>query len=465
MVSRDGHLRCKAVIDGGRCKLSVEAVGDVSFTPNLSGLAGMGPGAAFHVEEANGGLTRSYDMRADASGKVTREWKVNGQPHAVDAEAKMFLAALLAQLDRASGYPSAHRAGEEGDAAPAHGESRESLDHAAAAAHGDDELLRVLVRAARGEELEEPASRKAYLRACDQLRSGEARARALKAFLMSAPIDPEAGRAVLASARSIKGDDDLLAVLKAMNQIKESDLVRGPLAGSYLEAAERLHSDEALASALVALLHPDPVSREAVLRALDLTSSRIRSDEAKHRVMVEVTDHQELDPQVKSRLGQLVASIKDSDLQADSRKRMEQSHDCDDGDRKTAVNIHLGNLPIHVQVDAEAIRREAERMARDAERQGREAAREAQRFAQDGARHEQLRERARQEAEEARRQWSAEGEKLRAEAERLKAQARQLSQQMRERARKLKQKLSRDLPPDELDELNLDELDDLDVDL
>ncbi|HEY8210447.1 MAG TPA: M56 family metallopeptidase [Myxococcaceae bacterium] len=479
IVSRDDHFRCKAIIDGGRCKVSVEATGKLFFTPNLSGLAGLSPGAAFHAEEINGGLTRSYDMRADAAGKVTREWKLNGQPHAVDAEAKMFLAALLAQVDRASGYPSAHRAGEDGDVdaaqaaaaavadARADQGSREAIDRAVAGARGDDELLRVLVRAARDEQLEDAAARKAYLRACDQLRSGEARARALKAFLMAAPIDPDTGRAVLASALAIRGDDELLSVLKTMNAINESELVHGPLVGSYLDAVERLRSDEAVAYALVALLHPEPVAREGVMRALDLTSSRVRSDEARHRVLVEVTDHQELDPQVKARLKQLVASIKDSELQADARKRMEHSRGCDDEDGRKIVSINgqLNGAPIHVQVDTEALRREAQRMAREAERVGREAAREAERIAQESARHEQIRDRARQEADEARRQWSAEGEKLRVEAERLKAQARKLSEQMRERARKLKQKLSRELPPDELEELNLDELDDLDVDL
>lgn len=489
IVQRDDHLRAKAVA-GGACKVAVEATGTLFFTPNLSAIAGMSPGAAFHAEERNGDLARSFDMRADGAGKVTREWRVNGQARPVDAEAKMFVAALLAQLDRTSGFPSAHRMGQSGDVDAARaaaaavadvngrgqatpqawkqdsrGGARDAIDQAAAAAHSDDELLGALRHVAGRDALEDPGAREAFLRACDRFRSGEARSRALRAFLMAAPIDPETGRAVLASTRGIQAEEDLLAVLKTMREISEADLVRGPLVMSYLEAAERLRSEEAMTRALVWLLHPDPVAREGVLRSLDLIASRLRSDEAKHRALVEVTDHQALDPQVKARYLQIVTAMRDAGLQADSKKRLEHARDCDADQGKTAVNIQVGRLPIRVQVDAEQIRRDAEQMAREAERQGREAAVAAKRIAEETARHERLRERAREEAEEARRQWTAEGEKLRAEAEKLKAQARQLNEQMRERARRLKQKLSKELPPDEVDELDLDSLDDLDFEL
>ena len=491
IAQNDDRFRSKASIDGGRCKLSVEATGKLFFTPNLSDVAGMAPGAAFRAQEVNGELTRTIEIRADGSGKVTREWRLNGQPRALDAEAKMFLAALLAQLDRASGYPSSNRVGEaEADEVRVSPDGRErrggreTIDQAVAGIRGDDELLHALARLAKeSDALEDAGARQAYLRACDRFRSGEARARALKHFLMAAPIDVESGRAVLSSARSIQGDDELMVVLKAMNQIRESDLVRGPLAAPYLDAASRLHSEDALAKALVSLLHPEAVSPEGVLRALELAGSRLRTDESKHRVLVEVTDHQGLDPKVKARSLQIVSTLRDPKLQADAKMRLEHHADCDDDHdkdkKRTALNIHVGRNPIRVEVDgndlrveARAIQEEAQRIAQEVARENQEtameAAREAKRTAEEASRrqqHERIREKARQEADEARRQWSAETERLRAQAQQLKAQARQLSQQMKERARKLKQKLSRELPPEEVEELNLDELDELDFEL
>ncbi|HVE86234.1 MAG TPA: hypothetical protein VND93_25430, partial [Myxococcales bacterium] len=353
------------------------------------------------------------------------------------------------------------QAAEEPSGAPA----REQIVRAVASSHGDDELLQGLVRIARETHLEDEPSRQEYVHACEKLRSGEARARALKTLLVEAPISPDTGHQVLAAARKIEGDDSLLATLKTMDQIRESDLIRGPLAMDYLAAAERLHSEDALAASLVWLLHPEPIAREGVMRAMELASARLHGDELRHKVLVEVTDHQELDPAMKARALQLASALRDEGLKADAKKRLEHSRDCDDDGRKSAVNIRVGRVPIRVQVDGEEMRRQAEEMAREAERVGREAAREAQRAgreaqraAQEAVRHQQLRERARQEAEEARRQFQQ-------QAEQLKQQARQLSEQLRERTRKLKQKLSKELPPEDVEELNLDELDEMDWDL
>jgi hypothetical protein len=175
------------------------------------------------------------------------------------------------------------------------------------------------------DKLQDEGARQAYLKSLEkQGVSDEDRARALVRFMADAPISEQTGATILEVASRMKSDRALGKVLSFFHQIQESDLVRGPLAARYLDAASHLESPEALARALVQELHPEPVPDAAVTRALEL-SQRINSDEGVARVLREVTDHQRITPDIEARVRASAERIHDADLKARALQRLERA--------------------------------------------------------------------------------------------------------------------------------------------
>ncbi len=182
----------------------------------------------------------------------------------------------------------------------------------------DEELLRRL----EGSDVGQEPSRQAYLRAVEQLRTDDARAQALDALLRKASISERTGRAVLRAAAAIRSEELRTKVLVQMHEIVESDLVRGPLAMDYLQAAETLRSSEALTTALKSQLHPTLVPKAATLRALKLVE-RISGDEGKRAVLDEVVDHQPIDAQVAAAYRTAAWGLSDATLRGEALESLQ----------------------------------------------------------------------------------------------------------------------------------------------
>jgi hypothetical protein len=98
-----------------------------------------------------------------------------------------------------------------------------------------------------GGKLKDEASRQAYVRSVEQMGSEEERSRALLRLMADAPISEATGAAILEVASRMQSDRPLARVLAFFHEIQESDLVRGPLAQKYLDAASRLRDPDVLA--------------------------------------------------------------------------------------------------------------------------------------------------------------------------------------------------------------------------
>jgi hypothetical protein len=131
----------------------------------------------------------------------------------------------------------------------------------------------------------------------------------------------------------MQSDRALGKVLSFFDEIQESDLMRGPLAQKYLDAASHLKAPEALSRALVQLLHPEAVPDAAVSRALEL-SQRIASDEGVAKVLREVTDHQSITADVEARVRALAGRIQAEDLKRRALERLERAKG---GDRHASL--------------------------------------------------------------------------------------------------------------------------------
>ncbi len=327
-------------------------------------------------------------------------------------------------------------------------------------ARSDDDVLDGLEDVGREFNLAAESTRKEFLRVADKLRGDEERADALVALLRGAPITVDTGHEVLKSAAKIRSDDSKLEVLKYMHRIKESELVRGPLAQAYLDVAEQLRDDESLSEALKDLLHPDPVPAKAIHRALALLD-RVRDDDGKDAVLQEVTDHQSIDAEVEALYRKAAAAISDEGDRREVLSRLDEAKRDGDHSRKRFVfrmkgdfskDAYLREVAEAARAQAEAAReqaqaeREAQRAQRDAERAQAQAEREAERARGQAEREtERARAQAERDAARADQQWKAEMRRFGAEQQRLKAQADELrraakvlQEQMKERAKALR---------------------------
>ncbi len=221
---------------------------------------------------------------------------------------------------------------------------------AAGEADSDEALAAGLIAVANGHRLAGESTRQAYLKAADRLESPSRRARVLRKLLEAAPITVETGAEVLRQAVRSDSGPALLKVLMSLHEIKESDLVRGPLTEQYLSAAEKLTSPEDLSEALRGLLHPQELEAPQVVRALRL-AERLDSDEDRLKVLREVTDHQPLTPEVMAGYRKSVERMRTDSARSTAGERLESAKEEQGG----FAHPHSVNAPqgFVFQVDAD----------------------------------------------------------------------------------------------------------------
>jgi hypothetical protein len=134
--------------------LSLRIDGDIVFDDAETDVLRLSDHAVF--QQTVQGHTRSIEFQADDAGRVTRLYRIDGRPHAMDAQAQAWLAALIPQVLRRTAWHAPHqldRAGYEAVLASAQHDgfdTRRVLEAVAAAMPKDAELIRLYHRAARG---------------------------------------------------------------------------------------------------------------------------------------------------------------------------------------------------------------------------------------------------------------------------------------------------------------------------
>ncbi len=519
--NRNGTRVFSARRSGNGCVLEVEAEGDVSLGRGSNPVE-LSDGGLFVATEKTDGRARTFEARASRSGKLTTRYTVDGRERPVDAEARAFVESMMGELGptgmrmgrdsvvAVAPTPPAPPASAVAPAAPAppsapnmaplppeppeapmaprgwsfrwtddapeefrdklekakadEQDAREALARVERNSGSDSRIAEGLEEVAEEHRLAGESTRQAYLNLVEKIRSDDLRRDALKKLMSEAPISLETGSRILVVASGIRGDEALGDVLDYMHRISEHELVHGPLAMKYVEAASKLRSDEALSDALKNLLHPH-APREAALAALEL-SKRISSDDARHEVLIEIKDHQQMDPELEAAYRAAAESIRSSDLREQALEELAEAKRSNRGQRVLAFN-NSGN-PRDAERWAQEFERQAERAGRDAERMAekleREAERMAERAARDAERASRDAERVTRDAERAsrdaerharlqsRQMAESEMERFRQESQRLKQEARRLAGELRQKAQELKQRLGEEYEESGIDE-------------
>lgn len=239
--------------DGWRREVSVK--GRAEFNEDYTDVTSLDAGSVVRVEEQHNGETRRYEVRRDGDGPLQRTYMLNGQPHALDADAQHWLGGLLLAAVRQGGLDASTRVARllrrrgldgvlseieqiEGDyakrlyfdrllqtASLSVDERQRTLRAAARDIRGDYERAQFLQHSA-ADFLRIEALVPVFFDAVDRLGSDYERRRVLTAVLRTPALSQTARRRLLTSAGALSSDYEkaTLLISAAPAYLKDADL-------------------------------------------------------------------------------------------------------------------------------------------------------------------------------------------------------------------------------------------------
>ncbi|HUJ22242.1 MAG TPA: M56 family metallopeptidase [Bryobacteraceae bacterium] len=301
--------------------LNVKTKGQIEFTDDDSDVKSVSPGGSISIEERRGWTTRKYEVTPNE-----RRYLVNGREHAIDEEAKSWLAEVLPQVIRDSGAGASARVKrilkQHGPDGVLDEISKISSDHAkrvyftelfasgplpqdvlrrAARQMGreiasDGEKARLLIETAEVYLKDANSPRVEYFDAVGTIASDGDHRRVLSNALQKDGHNPETLRLALKSASRISSDGDKAHVLM---EAADSPAFGEPVSADYLHAVNSIASDGDHARVLLALMRASGVSKDTLLLALK-SAGRIASDGDKARVLTRAVEFYTPDAAVRS---------------------------------------------------------------------------------------------------------------------------------------------------------------------
>lgn len=103
ITSHNGSHEMRVIIDDDRHDLSLDAKGKIEFTADETDIASLSAGGTATLEEKRDGTTRRVEF-AERDGKLERRYFVDRREQPFDAGGRTWLAALLPDLIRESGF-------------------------------------------------------------------------------------------------------------------------------------------------------------------------------------------------------------------------------------------------------------------------------------------------------------------------------------------------------------------------
>jgi len=213
--------------------LSVKLRGKVGFNDAETDVVHLGAGADFRIEETKGGITRKIRFHG-VDGKIVRDYEVEGDQKALDAEGRAWLAAMLPRVLRESAIDADAR----GKRFLARG-GADALLSEIEKIQGDYAARRYLQVLFENTALD-AAQLKRALVAADGIGSDFEMRQALTTAFDSQKLTPEHQAQVLASAMSIGSDFELAELL---SHFAETQPVTGAALPAWQRALATIGSD------------------------------------------------------------------------------------------------------------------------------------------------------------------------------------------------------------------------------
>ena len=330
----DSHM--KASLKHGDCEITLESEGKIGFDDAFTDITSVEKGGWVTIADAVGPTTHRLRIVADAAGKLSRTWSVNGAERPYDAQARNWLAATLRELDRHTNFSRGARVSAIYRARGVDG----VLDEAASTGsdHGKrtdiQELLRIakldpsqtervlgfvtsdmasdydksqLLRSLLNEGLVIPALQPKFISAAATIGGSYERRQVLTEVVRKGGLSAESQSAVLTAARRITSDHDMRELL--LEVVKNYGL-GSATAPAFLEAASRIGSDYDLRTLLTTAMNARNDLAPAIVDSfVDLGAKNIESDHDKAELLIAVARGAQTTEATRDRIAKIAESI------------------------------------------------------------------------------------------------------------------------------------------------------------
>ncbi|MFY9573524.1 MAG: hypothetical protein WAV20_19170 [Blastocatellia bacterium] len=245
--------------------LQVTIRGRVEFTEDYSDIKSIPDGGEIRVKDDRGGVVRKFVATSDG-GSIKRSYSINGQPSALDDEAQKWLARILDQTVRLSGYDAK----------------------------------------ARVQKLLKQSGPRGVLDEISQLKGDYVKRIYFNELFAQGELDADnARRALRLAGTEISSDYEKAQLLvKMSNSYVATDEMRA----IYIEGVNTIHSDYERGRALSALLRKGELSKDNILFAIKSTGN-INSDYERAQLLIKISNGFDLDQQAQNGYLDAVAGI------------------------------------------------------------------------------------------------------------------------------------------------------------
>ncbi|MDX1643463.1 MAG: M56 family metallopeptidase, partial [Thermoanaerobaculia bacterium] len=317
----------------GRCEIRIESTGTVEFTADERAVRELSPGGRLVIEERRVGATHRLEVAADSAGRVATVWRVDGETVPFDRSAEAWLAGMIPQIYRLTGWQAEERVerilaadGVDGvlaevrlihgdhvqaiylvellERAALAGEELERwLDVAGAEIGSDHELARVLMEVSLG-RLSEAGAQRAFVAAASTIGSDHALRETLDHLVRSDDLSIELLRPLLRVAGTIGSDFELTElVISICRRFPAGEA----LPEEFYEVTATIGSDSEMRRALAQLVGR-PLTSGDLARALRL-SQEIGSDFELAELLIDLLDQLPAGEPLPSELYEAVGTI------------------------------------------------------------------------------------------------------------------------------------------------------------
>jgi beta-lactamase regulating signal transducer with metallopeptidase domain len=307
---QSGESHMEMTTRNGLTSLSVKIDGTIEFTDDDRDVKSLSPGGHFRMEEGTWISGRTYDVKADSAGNLTKTYSVGWSAKPLDSEGRAWLERLLPQMIRDSGFGADRRVARilrqggpqavitEIGLIHSDGSKRNYLEQLFSQATLKTEQLKEAARLIRGISSDGDKAqvlvnvdgkyftgelRMNLFEAVESISSDGDKRRVLSDILNKDSGNADTRLSVARAAKHISSDGDKAEVLIEMaNSYREN----GGLGMAYFEAVKSISSDGDHARVLSALLAAHGDDRDTMARVLG-SAEKISSDGDKARVLKE----------------------------------------------------------------------------------------------------------------------------------------------------------------------------------
>lgn len=315
----DGNRRWRITWANDRCSLDMRAEGRFELEPDLSDVRLLERGAFLEIEIRRDGDRRRYEVSRDGDA-IERRYTVNRTEQPIDDEARRWIAAIILELERRSGFAAPSRVSSllrqggpdavmdevavissdhvQGrylsimldSARLGEAQVRRAIAVSAAEISSDHQQANFLVALGR-RGLVTTAVASDFVTATGKISSDHERGRALGAVLALRDLPPAVIGELLRSARSFSSDHQRAELL--IKTATTHGFPNGAARDAYLEAAAGIGSDHQKQRVLSGLVKSD-LTNEQLIAVLGVAKG-IGSDHQLAELLVQIAEGRTLD--------------------------------------------------------------------------------------------------------------------------------------------------------------------------